>query len=351
LRDQLAAKDLSEEERLQRLDIIRFQLEEIENAKLTPGEEAELEQRLPELKNAEKLQSLSAAAYGTLYENEGSALERLGQAEKAFESLQSLAPSVGALAQELAEAASRLRDVAHNLRDLTDRWQADPEMLESSLRRLDLFARLKKKYGGTIESIIEKAVALRSELDRLENADAHRQDLTHRVTRAENELRKAAADLSSQRKKAAKQLSAAVQKELGDLGLQRAIFNCQIETLAPESVQTTGADAVIFQWSPNVGEGMQPLKSIASGGEMSRVMLAIKSVLAKADPAATLVFDEIDAGIGGLTAQSVGRKLRALARHRQVLCVSHLPQIAACASALRLTSKSPNAFPNHAHSR
>ena len=177
---------------------------------------------------------------------------------------------------------------------------------------------------------------LKAELDRLENADTYRKDLEKQVAKAEDELLKASLDLSAKRKKAAKALGGAVQDELADLGLKQAIFQCQIEggDKAGEAKYTsTGIDQVVFEWAPNPGEGIQPLKSIASGGEMSRVMLALKTVLAEADAVATLVFDEIDAGIGGLTAQAVGKKLRMLARHHQVLCVSHLPQIASCASA------------------
>ena len=143
--------------------------------------------------------------------------------------------------------------------------------------------------------------------------------------------------MSQKRKQAAKELGSAVQKELSDLGLKSAVFQCEIEPLPEPS--TTGSDTVLFEWAPNPGEGIQPLKAIASGGEMSRVMLALKTVLAQADALATLVFDEIDAGIGGLTAQAVGKKLQKLARHHQILCVSHLPQIASCASAHFQVSK------------
>src|ERR1019366_8749714 len=181
LQDQASAKALSEEERLQRVDVFRFQLDEIEKAKLKAGEEEELSARLPELKNAGRLQTLAGSAYGTLYQDDGSALERLGQSEKAFDLLKSLAPSVEPLLKELSEAKTRLEDVAHSLQTLSERWEADPAALEESLGRLDLFSRLKKKYGATIQAVIAHGEHLRSALDRLENTDHYRQDLENKT--------------------------------------------------------------------------------------------------------------------------------------------------------------------------
>lgn len=337
LLEQKNAKTLSEEERLQKIDIYKFQLSEIEKASLKAGEEEELQVRLPELKNAGKLQSAAQSAYGALYEEEGSAIERLGQAEKAFETLASLAPSAEALHQGVTEAKARLEEVMLNLKQLVERWDADPEALESTLNRMDLISRLKKKYGATVDEIIARAETLRNDLASLENADQFREELEKKVRAAEKELQTACADLSLRRKKAAKELGTAVQAELSGLGFKQAQFRCRVEPLAEPS--TTGMDQALFEWAPNVGEGAAPLKDIASGGEMSRVMLALKTVLAQADAVPSLVFDEIDAGIGGLTAQAVGKKLRQLARHHQILCVSHLPQIASCASAHFQVSK------------
>src|SRR5258708_5261536 len=170
LKEQLNTKNLSEEERLQRIDIYRFQLQEIEKARLKPGEEEDLALRLPELKNAGKLQMLATAAYGTLYEDDGSALERLGQAEKAFDALRGLAPSVEPLFTELADARTRLEDVAQSLRQLSERWEADPAALEESLDRLALFSRLKEKYGATVEPVIHPGDHLLPALPPLDNA-------------------------------------------------------------------------------------------------------------------------------------------------------------------------------------
>ena len=287
--EQRNTKSLSEEERLQRIDVYRFQCDEIEKAKLSAGEEETLTLRLPELKNAEKLQSLAQVAYGALYEEEGSALERLGQSQKAFDGLADLAPSVEPLAKEIADSRSRLEEAAHSLKSLAERWEADPAALEEALNRLDLITRMKKKYGATVQAVLAHAEHLRAELERLENADQYRQVLEKQLAKANTELQNDCTDLSAKRRKAAKDLGVAVQKELGDLGLKQAIFKCRLEPV-PEPHET-GMDQAIFEWAPNPGEGIQPLKAIASGGEMSRVMLAVKTVLAQADAVPTLVFD------------------------------------------------------------
>jgi DNA repair protein RecN (Recombination protein N) len=330
LTEELNTGQLSEQERLQTLDLYRFQLNEIDQAKLTIGEDDELAQRLPELKNAEKLRGLAQSAYGALYEQEGSSLERLGQAQRAFENLKALAPSVQPLSKELIEVQSRLEEIAHQLKMLAERWEADPEAVEQILTRQDQIARLQKKYGGSVAMILQQAETLRREVDRLDNSDATRQDLEKRVEQARQALERVCQRVSLKRRKAAGALGNAVQKQLADLGLKQAVFRCVVETIP---VSLTGVDRVTFEWAPNPGEGIQPLKAIASGGEMSRVMLALKTTLAEADAIPTLIFDEVDAGVGGVTAQAVGKKLRALSRHHQILCVSHLPQIASCAQA------------------
>jgi DNA repair protein RecN (Recombination protein N) len=327
---------LSEQARLQRLDLFRFQLQELDAAKLAPGEEAALEARLPELKNAGKLRALSETVYGLLYQDEGSALERLGQAQRSFEALKGFAPALEPLYQELLEAKGRLEETARALQSAAERWDADPAALEALLGRLDQIARLKKKYGASAEGLREKAEALRQEVDQLENSDTYQKELERQVEKSRQALEEASLALSARRKKAAKELGSAVQKQLGDLGLKQALFRCQIEaSLSEGDLRFTlhGVDRAVFEWAPNPGEGVQPLKMIASGGEMSRVMLALKTVLAEADAVPTLVFDEVDAGIGGVTAQTVGKKLRGLSRHHQILCVSHLPQIASFAHA------------------
>jgi len=333
---ELSAGQLSEQERMQRIDLLNFQYKEIAEAKLKVGEDAELTARLPELKNAERLRAQAAAAYEALQESEGSAVERLGQAQRSLTTLAQLAPNTESLLTDIAQALSLVEQTAQQLQHMSERWTSDPEALEELLSRLDKMDRLKKKYGGTLEAVLAHGLTVEEDLKRLENADTYRQNLENEVASARQLLEKASLDLSRKRAKASAELSQAVQKQLADLGLKQALFRCTLEKI---EVTSSGMDRVVFEWAPNPGEGIQPLAKIVSGGEMSRVMLALKTVLAEADAVPTLVFDEVDAGIGGLTAQAVGKKLRALARHHQILCVSHLPQIAACAQAHFQVSK------------
>jgi DNA repair protein RecN (Recombination protein N) len=336
LAEELSAGQLSEQERMQRIDLLQFQCKEILDAKLKPNEDQDLSDRLPELKNAERLRVHAAAAYDVLHEAENSAVERLGQAQRSLAALAQMAPNAEPLVQELAQAISAIEQTAQTLQHLSERWTSDPEALEALLSRLDKLDRLKKKYGGTLDAVIAHGVQVEEDLKRLENADSYRKNLETENAAARKTLEKASADLSRKRTKASSELGDAVQKQLGDLGLKSAIFQCAMEK---GDITLSGTDRVIFQWAPNPGEGIQPLAKIISGGEMSRVMLALKTVLADADAVPTLVFDEVDAGIGGLTAQSVGKKLRTLSKHHQILCVSHLSQIASCAQAHFQVSK------------
>lgn len=342
LTGELNAGRLSEQDRLQRIDLNRFQLREIDEARIKTGEDRDIAQRLPELKNAGKLRALAGTAYGALYGQDGSALERLGQSLRAFDGLKSEAPFVEPLCRIVADAKIRLEDAARQLQALSERWETDPEALDRLLSRQELLARLQKKHGGTLEAVLQKADALRQELERLENSDAYQRDLEKAVEDARAELDRASLALSAKRQTAAQALGQAVQKQLADLALKQAVFRCAVEPVPEEGdgrYGPAGIDRIAFEWSPNPGEGVQPLQAIASGGEMSRVMLALKTVLAEADAIPTLIFDEVDAGIGGATALAVGKKLRGLSRHHQILCVSHLPQIAACAHAHFQVSK------------
>ena len=230
LKEKLAEGQLSEQERAQRIDVYRFQLEEIEKARLKAGEEEDLAARLPELKNAEKLRSLANNAYGLLYQEEGAALEKLGQAAKIFETLKHLTPSVEPLLNEVMESKSRLEDAALALQRMAEAWQADPAALEELMGRQDLLARLKKKYGGSLEAVIAHGDHLRAELDRLENTETYRKELEKACAKARTDLEAACQDLSQKRKKAAKELgTAAAQKRTWEiLGSNRRSFAVQL---------------------------------------------------------------------------------------------------------------------------
>ncbi len=327
LKARLEASSLSEAERERRADLLRFQISEIDEAKVRNGEDEELEERLPRLKNAERLRGLADAAYGLLYAEENAAVARLLKASKAIADLARLDPAAGSLHTELESAHTSAASVARELSYYRDGVSSDPAALDALLSRQETLARLKKRHGATLSEVLAARERLAAELDGLVNADAHLEKTRKELAKAEAELSRLAGEAHDKRVKAAKRLDAAALKELKVLGLPHARFSCAVE-MEEGSWSKTGADAVEFLLAPNPGEPPRPVKSAASGGELSRVMLALKTVFAKADRTALLVFDEVDAGIGGEVAHAVGERLSALAKGRQVLCITHLPQVA-----------------------
>lgn len=336
---QLAALDLPEEERAKLLDLCRFQVEEIESAGLKPGEEEALAAELPRLKNAEKLSQLATEAYGQLYDAEGSVQERLLKAERALQDIVRLDPSAEEQVLALAQARVLIEEVTRRVGDYRERADVDPAELDRVLGRLDKLARLKKKYGPESEKVLEALARLKHEAAWLEDAGGKAAQVQKERERAEAELDKHSDALHKARLSAGAKLSAAVAAELQGLGMPSARLSVSVE-LEEGAWGPSGADRVEFLIAPNPGESLKPLKSIASGGELSRVMLALKTVLAKADRVPVLVFDEVDAGVGGAVARTVGERLAALGRGRQVLCVTHLPQVAGFAARHFHVSKS-----------
>ena len=329
LATQKDAQRISEVERERLVDLYSFQLKEINSLKPIPGEEEELEQKLPMLKNAEKLQALSSEAYDLLYGQESSALERTGKALKAVESINALSGTLNEPAETLKNASALIDDALREIDKFRGALDSDPETLNDLLTRQDQLHKLKKKYGKDIPEILSYRDKIERELDALTNADKNLKELDEKIDRALNILNTACDKLTDSRKKAAKKLSADAQKELADLGMKKARFSAELSKL--ELPSASGRDAIVFMFCANPGEDIKPLKDIASGGEMSRVMLALKTVLVKSDEVPVLIFDEIDAGIGGPMGQVVGSKLKTLSRHHQILCITHLPQIAAFA--------------------
>ncbi len=324
---ELDSARMSDEERLRRLEYDRFQSGEIDAAKLRLGEEEELEAALPLLKNADRVRALAETAYGWLYEGEGAVVENLLKAGRALEDLcrydESLAPSRDAL--ESARLAAE--DAARTLGDLRGRVEADPAKLDDLIRRQDEIARLKKKHGATIAEILARCQALNQEIERLENSQKRIEDLEAALEDARKSLAAACGRIHKARCAAAKKLEGALCVELKALGMPHARFCASVE-MEEGRFTAAGSDEVEFLLAPNPGEPLKPLRSTASGGELSRVMLALKTVFAGLDRVPVLVFDEIDAGIGGAVARAVGGKLAALGRGRQVLCVTHLAQVA-----------------------
>ena len=331
LKSRLEASSMSEEERRRRVDLLRFQLEEIDVAKPRIGEEEELEDALPRLKNADRLRTFAEQAHGLLYADEDAALSRLMKAGRVIGEIAKIDPSAAHLQGELESARLTAEAVAHEVGDYRDRAAADPAALDALLARQDLLARLKKKHGPTLADVSANRERLAAELDGLENADARIEVTKRDLARAAESLAALCEKAHAARVKTAKRLDAAVLKELKVLGMPHSRFSCSVE-MEEGNWSRTGADAVEFLLSANPGEPPRPVKSAASGGELSRVMLGLKTAFAKADRTPLLVFDEVDAGIGGTVALAVGEKLAALAKGRQVLCVTHLPQVAVRAS-------------------
>jgi DNA repair protein RecN (Recombination protein N) len=328
----LAASSMSEEERRRRCELLRFQLEEIDAAKPKLGEEEELEERLPRLKNAERLRAFADQAYGLLYAEEDAALSRLMKSARSLGELAKIDPAAARLRDELEAARIAVDALAHEIGDYRDRATTDPAALDALLARQEALSRLKKRHGPALADVLATRERLAAELDGLENADARIEETKRELEKAEKSLAALCEKVHDLRVKSAKKLDAAVLKELKVLGLPHARFACSVE-MEEGNWTRTGADSVDFLLAANPGEPPRPVKDVASGGELSRVMLALKTAFAKADRTPLLVFDEVDAGIGGEVASAVGDKLAALAKGRQVLCVTHLPQVACRAAA------------------
>jgi DNA repair protein RecN (Recombination protein N) len=348
--------DGSSRELAHRIDLLTFQNREIEDAKLTPGEEEELENERLVLANAERLATEADRAYAHLSGvddvpiDDGApvpALNSLRQACQELASIASVDESMASLSTRAQEQLFLLEDVAAELRDYRERVEANPIRLEEVEDRLDTLRLLKKKYGPTIEEVIAFGERSQAELESLTGADTDVESLREREVQLRNELGSLAVELSRAREAAAAQLARATEAAIADLNLGRASFavginrhqaNNGIPFEEPDgrsievSFDATGADKVEFMLAPNAGEALKPLARVASGGEMARLMLALKSILSAADATPTLVFDEVDVGVGGRSGQMVGEKLWGLARDHQVIVITHLPQIAAFAS-------------------
>lgn len=324
----------------QQLDLLRFQVREISSAKLQADEENELQQEHLRASNAAKLVELSQSALAQLSEDENSLMALAGRFGRTMQELQRVDPSAGCLLSLHEQAVAALRDVQSDLSHYADRLEVNPERLAELDERMDLLQSLKRKYGGTIDEVISFGDEAQQKLQSLEQRDAELQRLNSELQKIEADLRKTGKELSEARRKTIPKLAKAVVKQLNDLGFERSHFDISIQTANEISSATNnGLDLVEFQFAPNVGEPARPLRAIASSGEMSRVMLALKTALALQDEIPLLVFDEIDANVGGETASVVGEKMRQIAGQHQVICITHLPAVAASATSHYLVRK------------
>ncbi len=324
----------SERERERRLDMLRYQLEELEKAALKPGEDVELEQRSRLLAHAEGIVSAFSEAYELLSgeaSGEAGARDRVKRAASAVRKVAAVSPDFAQIADALGEVAERLGDLAREVVDTRDGTEFDPRLRDRIEERLTFLEGIRRKYGETVDECIRYREASREELERLSDAETLQDRHRERMEAQTEKLAALSAQLHAHRKAAAQRLSAGMAEQLAELEMPKALFEAEVADEPDRDFDENGRDRVEFLFTANLGEPLKPLSRIASGGEMSRVMLAIKTMLAEADHIPTLVFDEIDSGVGGKAAQKVGEKLAAMARTRQVLCVTHHAQIASLA--------------------
>ncbi len=339
LRREIQRMTMDEGEKLRRMETLQYQIAEIEKAELEPGEDETLEERRKLLQNAERLSKGMEEAVEALYggeESEGAA-GLLAQAEHALGRLSRFSDSFTSLHDKVADLMYQVRDAAEEAKDMRDDLSYSADELEQIESRLDVIYRLRKKYGTTCREILDYLEKARKELADIEFADDRLEKLKQKQQKAEKEAWAAAQVLRQNRRENAEIMSARILQELKELDMPRVQFSCQFREL---ELQPNGADAVAFYLSANAGEALKPLSKVASGGELARIMLSMKNVLAEKDQIATLIFDEVDTGVSGRAAQKVAEKLRKLAQHKQVLCVTHLPQMAALADTHMLISKS-----------
>jgi DNA repair protein RecN (Recombination protein N) len=315
-------------ERAHRLDLLRFQIREIDSASLKSGEKDDLSEKKVILSNLGRLRELAETAYSIIYGADGSCIERLSSVISKVKEMAGIDHSVSGMLDMLESARPFIEDAAVFLRGYKDKYEFEPEMLSGIEDRLELIKRLEKKYGDGVDNIVQYRNGAEKELHELELADERVDSLEAELKMKEERLIDSAALLSGKREKAAEKMEKLVRDELKELAFGNAEFIINIKR---EAISPHGIDRVEFLFSANPGEPPKPLAKIASGGELSRVMLALKSILADFDSIPVVIFDEVDAGIGGKTAESVGKKLKAIAGRRQVLCTTHLPQIASMA--------------------
>jgi DNA repair protein RecN (Recombination protein N) len=328
----------------QQLDLLRFQVKEIASASLKAGEDEGIEQEYQRASNAAKLLQLSQAALDLLAETENALLTQAGIVGRTLQELQRIDSSAAEIVSQHELAVSALSDLQSALSHYVDKVDLDPERLQQLEERINLLHSLKRKYGGSVAEVIAFGEDAKGKLQSLEQRDEELARINLAMEKLDLELMRVGKELSAKRRKVIPQLSKAVSKQLSDLGFKQSRFDIgitsQFENADPVSRFTShGFDQIDFQFAPNPGEPAKPLRAIASSGEMARVMLALKTVLAAEDEIPVLIFDEVDANVGGETANVVGDKMRQIAAKRQVLCITHLPQVAATASAHYVVTK------------
>ena len=338
LRKEIERLHMDESEKLRRMETLRYQIDEISKANLQAGEDECLEQRRKILQNAEKLSDGIHSAVECLYggDDTDGAASLLAEAERELARLARYTAAYHELHEKVSDLMYQVQDAAEELRDARDDLSYSADELEQIESRLDIIHRLRRKYGSSCEEILAYLENAQKELDEIEFADDHVERLKLKCEMAEKQAWDAAIVLRNNRMSAAKELSERILTELAQLDMPRVQFSCNF---TETELTAIGADLVAFYMSANAGEALKPLSKVASGGELARIMLAMKNVLAEQDQVATLIFDEVDTGVSGRAAQKVAEKLRSVAKTKQVLCVTHLPQLAALANTHLLIAK------------
>ena len=338
LRKEIERISMDEGEKMRRMETLRYQIAEIEKADLEIGEDDVLESRRKVLQNAEKLSDSMNVAVECLYggDDADGAASLLAQAQQELARMSRYTDSFASLQERITDLMYQVQDVAEELKDAKDDMEYSADELERIEERLDVIHKLRRKYGATCEDILSYLENAKQELDDIEFADDHLERLKSKLSVAEKEAWDAANALRENRAIFAKSLSDRILNELTQLDMPKVQFSCEF---TKTDLSPNGADTIAFYMSANAGEALKPLSKVASGGELARIMLAMKNVLAEKDSIDTLIFDEVDTGVSGRAAQKVAEKLRSVASTKQVLCVTHLPQLAALASTHLLISK------------
>jgi DNA repair protein RecN (Recombination protein N) len=337
---QLADLESNFADRARREELLRFQVQEIQQAGLLPDEEERLRQEQQRLVHVYRLRELAHEAHLELQADEQAILTRLGRIGRTLSELSQTDPAMSDCAQVASESTIQLKELAGRLRDYAQQLEADPDRQAVVEDRLDLIQRLKKKYGGSVEAIMAMGRALQEELQVFDNREVRAAELTARFDEEGRRISTLAQQLSRERIVAAKRMTTLVEAELATLKMEQAIFQVSVSSgELTEELGPAGWNRVEFLLSSNPGESPRALSRVASGGELSRIMLALKTVLAEMDQVPVLVFDEIDTGVGGAVAAAMGTRLRKLGTYHQVFCITHLPQVASQAEHHLLVEK------------
>ena len=331
------ALNTAETAREQELDLLRHQITEIDSANLVADEEDEIEKRYKLSSSSKRLIELAGSAANKLSEADESVLSQLAETQRLLRELEKIDISTAELSSEHAAAVVQLSEIARSLSDYAEKLDLDPEQLAALEQRVSLFETLKRKYGGSIAEVIEFGRRAAERMQKIEGRDAELERLTKEIEKVRGQMNRAGDALRKLRAKAAPKLSETIRKNLADLGFRQSEFEAKLSAL--DEPRASGFDSVELLFSPNPGEPLKPLRAIASSGEISRLMLAIKSALAAHDAIPLLVFDEIDTNVGGEIAHAVGAKMQTLGREHQLICITHLAPVAAAASSHFVVTK------------